>query len=62
VTSYLLEQQNTGDIVTGLLYLNETVPDMHELNRTPKTALTKLLYEALCPGAAALEQLQAEFR
>ncbi|HEX4227060.1 MAG TPA: 2-oxoacid:ferredoxin oxidoreductase subunit beta [Bryobacteraceae bacterium] len=62
VTSYLLEQQSTGDIVTGLLYINETVPDMHELNRTPKTALTQLPYEALCPGAAALEKLQAEFQ
>jgi 2-oxoglutarate ferredoxin oxidoreductase subunit beta len=62
VTSYLLDQQSKGDIVTGLLYLNETVPDVHELNRTPKTALTQLPYEALCPGAAELDRLQADFR
>jgi len=62
VTAYLMEQQGKGDIVTGLLYLNETVPDMHELNNTPKVALTQLPYESLCPGAAELDRLQAEFR
>jgi hypothetical protein len=35
---------------------------MHEMNRTPQTALVDVPYETLCPGAAALEQLQNEFR
>ncbi|HEX4275608.1 MAG TPA: 2-oxoacid:ferredoxin oxidoreductase subunit beta [Bryobacteraceae bacterium] len=51
-----------GEIATGVLFADEGVPDMHEMNRTPQTALVDVPYETLCPGAAALEQLQNEFR
>ncbi len=62
VTEYLQTQSGTGRIPTGLLYLDETTPDVHELHRTPATALAKLPYEKLCPGSAALDRLQEEFR
>jgi 2-oxoglutarate ferredoxin oxidoreductase subunit beta len=58
--AYLKEHPN--EVVTGVLFADEGVPDMHEMNRTPKKALVDLPYETLCPGAAALEQLQNEFR
>ena len=58
--SYLKSHPN--DVVTGILFADESVPDMHETNRTPQSALVDLPYEKLCPGAAALEQLQQEFR
>jgi hypothetical protein len=38
------------------------VPDLHEMNQTPRTALVNLPYERLCPGALELQQLQNEFR
>lgn len=62
VMDYLEEHHGQGEIVTGLLYLDESAPDMHEMNRTPDTALTKIPYSKLCPGAAALDRLQEDFR
>jgi len=55
-------QAHAGEIPTGLLFLDENVPDLHEMNNTPATALARLPYEKLCPGAAALEALQEDFR
>ena len=62
VFSYLQEQQVKGAIVTGLLYIDETVPELHELSQTPDHALIKVPYEKLCPGSSALDALMEEFR
>jgi len=62
VTSYLQEHHGQGEVVTGLLYLDETVPDMHELSNSPEVALSKIPYEKLCPGAEELAKLQEEYR
>jgi len=60
VLSYL--QENRDAIATGLLYVDESVADMHEMNRTPATPLSQLPSEKLCPGATALHELQEDFR
>ena len=60
--SYLMEQQTKGEIVTGLLYMDETVNDLHEMNHTSEIPLARLPYEKLCPGQSALKSLQEEFR
>jgi 2-oxoglutarate ferredoxin oxidoreductase subunit beta len=60
VLNYL--QENRDAISTGLLYVDESVAEMHEMNRTPATPLSRLPQEKLCPGAAALHELQEEFR
>ena len=62
VISYLMEQQKNNEIITGLLFIDETAPDLHELNRTSDTPLARLPFEKLCPGAAALDELQKDFR
>jgi 2-oxoglutarate ferredoxin oxidoreductase subunit beta len=62
VMDYLDEHHGKGEVVTGLLYLDESVPDLHEMNNTPATALTKVPYHKLCPGSAALDRLQEDFR
>ena len=62
VTEYLQEHQKDGAIVTGLLYLDESVGDLHEMNQTSQVPLTNVPYEKLCPGAAELDRLQEEFR
>ena len=62
VLECLQEHQNRGEIVTGLLYLNETAPDIHELNQTPDTPLVDIPFEQLCPGSSALDALQEEYR
>jgi 2-oxoglutarate ferredoxin oxidoreductase subunit beta len=62
VISYLMQQQSRGEILTGLLFVDETVPDLHEMNNTSDTPLSQLPFEKLCPGAAELEKLQEDFR
>jgi 2-oxoglutarate ferredoxin oxidoreductase subunit beta len=62
VTAYLQERQNKGEILTGVLFVDESVSDMHEMNNTPDEPLATLAYEKLCPGAAELDKLQSEFR
>lgn len=62
VTSYLQENQEHGVILTGVLFVDESVPDMHEAGNTPDKALNTLAFEKLCPGSEALNKLQEEFR
>lgn len=62
VLDYLQEHHGNGQVVTGLLYLDESIPDMHELNHTPAEALSKMPYDKLCPGSSVLDRLQEEFR
>ena len=60
VLNYL--QENRDSIATGLLFVDEDVADLHEMNRTPATALSRLPHQKLCPGAAALNDLQEDYR
>ena len=62
VEEYMRDRASRGEIATGLLYVNEDAPDVHELNHTPATGLNKIPLATLCPGSAALAALQAEFR
>jgi len=59
---YIRAHQRKGEIVTGLLYIDEGEPDMHGLNRTTSTPLNELPYDQLCPGADKLAALQQRFR
>jgi 2-oxoglutarate/2-oxoacid ferredoxin oxidoreductase subunit beta len=62
VVSYLEEAQRTGDVVTGLLFMDESLPDIHEQNQSSKVPMSRLPYEKLCPGAQELSKLQDEYR
>ena len=62
VFQYVQEEQAQGVIPTGLLYLDESVPDMHEMNNTSGTPLVQVPFESLCPGSGALEKLMDDFR
>jgi 2-oxoglutarate ferredoxin oxidoreductase subunit beta len=57
-----LDSQPEGEVLTGLLYIDESAPDMHELNQTTATPLNQVPFEKLCPGSSALAKLQEEFR
>ena len=59
---YIRAHQRKGEVVTGLLYIDEGEPDMHGLNRTTATPLTNVDYGRLCPGAGALDKLQQRYR
>jgi 2-oxoglutarate ferredoxin oxidoreductase subunit beta len=58
----LLLGDRSGEIRTGLLYVNEDMADMHAANHLPKTPLNAVPYEALTPGRAALAKIQGRWR
>src|ERR1700681_3554248 len=43
VSDYL--QEHRGEIATGILFVDETVADLHEMNQTARTALSRMPYE-----------------
>ncbi len=59
---YVQEHQKGGEIVTGLLYINEDQQEFHALNDTVSGALRDLPYAELCPGSAILEEIQHLYR
>lgn len=62
VEEYIREHQTRGEVVTGLLYVDESGQTPHEMGHTPQTGLNKVPFADLCPGSAALEALQDDFR
>jgi 2-oxoglutarate ferredoxin oxidoreductase subunit beta len=59
---FLQTHHEAGEIVTGLLYLDPEPRDLHSTLKTAKTPLNALAEAALCPGAAALDKLNASLR
>jgi 2-oxoglutarate ferredoxin oxidoreductase subunit beta len=62
VTEYLQQHAGTGEVVTGLLFLDESTGDFHDMSQTSETSLASLPYEKLCPGSAVLQRLQEDYR
>lgn len=54
--------QARGEVVTGLLYIEEGAADLHEIEHTVDRPLVDLPFHELCPGSAALDELMEEFR
>ena len=59
---YLRERFNAGEITTGLLYLNESRAEMHELMGNVDTPLSQLPLDRLHPGEEELKKLQNRYR
>jgi len=51
-----------GEVLTGLLYLDPEAEDLHAHLNTIGTPLNQLMAKDLCPGAAALEKINASLR
>jgi 2-oxoglutarate/2-oxoacid ferredoxin oxidoreductase subunit beta len=62
VARFVEDHRARGEVVTGLLYANDEVADLHDLNKTPAAALASVTYDRLCPGSDALAKLQQSFR
>jgi 2-oxoglutarate ferredoxin oxidoreductase subunit beta len=60
--SLIRERQANGEVVTGLLYLRDGAPDLHDQAGTVDVPLVDVAYERLHPGAAGLEAFQAALR
>jgi 2-oxoglutarate ferredoxin oxidoreductase subunit beta len=54
--------QARGEVATGLLYLDPQAGDLHEALNTSEAPLNTLAEQQLCPGAAALDKLNASLR
>ncbi len=59
---YVQKRQAEGEIVTGLLYVDADSGDLHDRIGTVATPLNRLGEKELCPGAAALEKINAALR
>jgi 2-oxoglutarate/2-oxoacid ferredoxin oxidoreductase subunit beta len=59
---FVRAHQAKGEVVTGLLYLEQSGADMHAMNKTVERPLVELPYAELCPGGAALDELMSEYR
>ena len=55
---YLEKQRSQGYIVTGLLFIDEDLPEMHSIYQTSETPMKDIPYEQLTPGSAALQKIQ----
>ncbi|HQP68704.1 MAG TPA: 2-oxoacid:ferredoxin oxidoreductase subunit beta [Quisquiliibacterium sp.] len=60
--NHIMAHQAKGEIVTGLLYIDNDAGDLHEHLNTVATPLNRLDNKALCPGAGALERINASLR
>ena len=60
--TYLQERQAVGEIVTGLLYLDPQPESLHDRLSTVGVPLNTLSTPELCPGSAALEDVNAALR
>jgi 2-oxoglutarate ferredoxin oxidoreductase subunit beta len=61
-TAYVRRAQEKGEVVTGLLYIDESAGDMHAVNKTVKTPLSQIPFEQLTPGSKALDELMESYR
>ncbi|HET9630364.1 MAG TPA: 2-oxoacid:ferredoxin oxidoreductase subunit beta, partial [Novosphingobium sp.] len=60
--NHLHERAALGEIVTGLLYVDEGAEDLHRHLNTVETPLNQLGETELCPGSEALEAFNASLR
>ena len=60
--AYMHEHQARGEIVTGLLYVDPQASDLHAAMNTCDQPLNSLGAAELCPGAQALQRINASLR
>ncbi len=51
-----------GSVATGLLYIDESQQDMHDILATDARPLNALPMAELCPGSKALEAINVRLR
>jgi len=60
--AFVRRRQKAGEYLTGLLYVDESEPDMHALNHTVAAPLSRLEWSDLCPGSARLDEILGRYR
>lgn len=59
---YLRDRFNAGEIITGLLYIDEARNEMHDLMGNVDTPLSQLPLETLNPGNKELKKILSRYR
>jgi len=59
--AYLEQRRKKGEIVTGLLYINEEQKEMHTIAGSARKPLVDIAYEDLCPGDATLKDILGRY-
>ena len=62
VTADIGERLKKGEFLTGLLYLDPSGNDFHDVNETPAVPLNQIPHDRLSPGSAALAKVLARYR
>ena len=60
--AYMQQHHERGEVATGLLYVDPLATDVHTALNTSDKPLNALGAQDLCPGAAALEKVNASLR
>jgi 2-oxoglutarate ferredoxin oxidoreductase subunit beta len=60
--AYLQERRAAGEVVTGLLHIQEGSRDLNDRMNTVEAPLNSLGETDLCPGAKALAGINAQLR
>jgi 2-oxoglutarate/2-oxoacid ferredoxin oxidoreductase subunit beta len=60
--NFLQQHAAKGQVVTGVLYLDNEPDDLHRHLNTCETPLNALSEQELCPGSAALEKINARLK
>jgi 2-oxoglutarate ferredoxin oxidoreductase subunit beta len=58
----MMKARGNGEILTGLLYIDENSNDLHDLIQTAERPLNSLGADRLCPGPDALARLNDSLR
>ncbi len=58
----LRKRYERGQVVTGLLYVDDDEADLHELLNTTKEPMNAVPMSELCPGSGELEKINKDFR
>ena len=56
--TYVRQRQEMGEVITGLLYINDRIPDLHESSDTVEKPLVDLEFTVLNPGSSVLDRIQ----
>lgn len=59
---HINQHKKEGKIATGLLYINQSTSDLHELQDTVDKPFNSLNESELCPGSEALRDINDTFR
>jgi len=61
-SAYIQEHMKKGEYLTGLLHVEPSQREFHELNGTPDEPLISVPYEKLSPGSKGLDKILSRFR